>query len=81
MAMAGCGLLGSLCSLFVGRRFRLMLPCVWGPVLLTSPSFSQAVEFLASFLTLSHAIVCMSTALLYVRKEGVFCSLERVDSL
>lgn len=56
--MAGCGLLGSLCSLFVGRRFRLMLPCVWGPVLLISPSLSQAVELLASFLTLSHAGIC-----------------------
>lgn len=44
----------------VGRRFRLMLSCVWGPVLLTSPSLSQAVELLASILTLSHARLCGS---------------------
>lgn len=35
-----------------------MLARVWGPVLLTSPCLSQAVELLASFLTLSHAGVC-----------------------
>lgn len=81
VAMAGCGLLGSLCSLLQEGECRLMFSCAWGPVLLTSPSLSQAVELLASILILSHARICGTSTALYMMKEGVFCSVGRVDSL
>lgn len=44
---------------------------VWGPVLLTSPSLSQAVELLASILTLSHAGVCGRITTLHEEGGGV----------
>lgn len=46
-----------------------MFSCVWGPVLLTSPSLSQAVELLASVLILSHARIC-GTCLQLLHDEG-----------